>query len=156
MPTVRLSGKTLSANESVERSLRAKLLFLIYNAGWDINNASGKEQITLSNIEKKIIESDCFVFTPGASLEDLFKAVSIFVGYQTIDQNLSGKPTVILNSDASWDPLFDVLSHLGKMGTVKQDLSGVSSLGEFTRGGSCATRFRKGSRTPGRGKGRGR
>lgn len=113
MPTVRLSGKTLSANESVERALRAKLLFLIYNAGWDINNASGKEQITLSNIEKKIIESDCFVFTPGASLEDLFKAVSIFVGYQTIDQNLSGKPTVILNSDASWDPLFDVLSHLG-------------------------------------------
>ncbi len=121
MPTVRLSGKTLSANESVERALRAKLLFLIYNAGWDINNASGKEQITLSNIEKKIIESDCFVFTPGASLEDLFKAVSIFVGYQTIDQNLSGKPTVILNSDASWDPLFNVLSHLGKMGTVKQD-----------------------------------
>jgi uncharacterized protein (TIGR00730 family) len=97
------------------------LLYLLFSAGWDIYNSNGDQRITLSNIEKKIIESEAFVFTPGATLEDMFKAISIFVGYQTIDRNLAGKPTVILNSDASWDPLFAVLDHLNTMGTIKQD-----------------------------------
>jgi uncharacterized protein (TIGR00730 family) len=67
------------------------------------------------------VESDAFVFTPGATLEDMFKAISIFVGFQTLDRNLAGKPTIILNEDGSWNPFFAVLAHLRKMGTVQQD-----------------------------------
>ena len=120
MPKVRLSG-TVRGTEDPGRAVRAKLLYLLFNAGWDIYNSNGDQRITLSNIEKKIIESEAFVFTPGATLEDMFKAISIFVGYQTLDRNLAGKPTVILNSDSSWNPLFAVLDHLNKMGTIKQD-----------------------------------
>ena len=96
------------------------MLYLLFADGWDIYNSNGDQRITLSNIEKKIIESDAFVFTPGATLEDMFKAISIFVGFQTLDTNLRGKPTIILNEDASWDPLFAVLTHLNRMGTVRQ------------------------------------
>lgn len=120
MPTVRLSG-TILGPEDEGRALRAQLLFQLFNAGWDINNSNGDEQITLCNIEEKIIESNAFVFTPDATLEDMFKAVSIFVGYQTLDANLAGKPTVLLNSDSSWDSLFALLDSLRRQGTVKQD-----------------------------------
>lgn len=120
MPKIRLSGTVLGADDP-HRAARARLLYLLFAKGWDIYNSNGDQRITLSNIEKKIIESDAFVFTPGATLEDMFKAISIFVGYQTLDRNLAGKPTVILNEDASWNPFFAVLGHLRKMGTVKQD-----------------------------------
>lgn len=120
MPTVRLSGSVLDPNDSA-RLDRAQLLFLLYNAGWDINNSNGRERITLSNIEERIMASDAFVFNPEATLEDMFKVVSIFVGYQTLDENLSGKPTVVLNTNASWDPLFALLSRMQELGTVKQD-----------------------------------
>jgi hypothetical protein len=96
-------------------------LYGLFSNGWDIYNSNGDQRISLSNIERKIIESDAFVFTPGATLEDLFKAVSVFVGYQTLDVNLSGKPTVLLNSDGSWDRLLALLSHLNGLGTVKQN-----------------------------------
>lgn len=119
MPIVRLSGTVLGSDDPA-RSTRAKLLYLLFNAGWDIYNSNGDQKITLSNIEEKIIESDAFVFTPNATLEDMFKATSIFVGYQTVDRFLTGKPTVILNTDGSWDPYFSILSHLETMGTIKQ------------------------------------
>ena len=120
MPKIRLSGTVLGADDP-NRAARAKLLYLLFAKGWDIYNSNGDQRITLSNIEKKIIESDAFVFTPGATLEDMFKAISIFVGFQTLDRNLTGKPTIILNEDASWNPFFAVLAHLRKMGTVLQD-----------------------------------
>jgi len=120
MPKVRLSG-TVRGTDDPGREARARLLYLLFSKGWDIYNSNGDQRITLSNIEKKIIESEAFVFTPGATLEDMFKAISIFVGYQTLDRNLSGKPTVILNTDDSWNPLFAVLDHLNRMGTIKQD-----------------------------------
>jgi uncharacterized protein (TIGR00730 family) len=120
MATIRLSGTVLGADDP-NRETRARLLYLLYANGWDIYNSNGDQQITLSNIEKKIIESDAFVFTPGATLEDMFKAISIFVGFQTLDANLAGKPTLILNEDGSWNAFFAVLSHLRKMGTVKQN-----------------------------------
>lgn len=120
MPTVRLSGTILGADDPA-RSIRARLLYLLYEAGWDIYNSNGDQRITLSNIEEKIIESDAFVFTPGATLEDMFKAISVFVGYQTLDQFLSGKPTIILNSDGSWNALHRVLCHLEQLGTIRQD-----------------------------------
>ncbi len=120
MPTVRLSGTVLGP-EDPGRALRARLLFLLFEAGWDIYNSNGDQRITLANIERKIIESDAFVFTPGATLEDMFKAISIFVGDQTLDRNLAGKPTILLNTDESWNPFFKVLAHLHKMETIKQD-----------------------------------
>lgn len=97
------------------------MLYRLFSKGWDIYNSNGDQRISLSNVEKKIIEADAFVFTPGATLEDLFKAVSIFVGYQTLDRNLRDKPTVLLNSDRSWNGLYCLLDHLRQMGTVKQE-----------------------------------
>lgn len=120
MPKVRLAG-TVRGEKDPNREIRARLLYKLFSKGWDIYNSNGDQRISLSNIERKIIETDAFVFTPGATLEDQFKAVSIFVGYQTLDVNLAGKPTVLLNSDHSWTPLFSLLDHLNKMGTVKQN-----------------------------------
>jgi uncharacterized protein (TIGR00730 family) len=120
MPKVRLAG-TVRGEKDPNREVRARLLYSLFSQGWDIYNSNGDQRISLSNIERKIIESDAFVFTPGATLEDLFKAVSIFVGYQTLDVNLAGKPTVLLNSDGSWNRLFSLLTHLNGLGTVKQN-----------------------------------
>lgn len=97
------------------------MLYQLFANGWDIYNSNGDQSISLSNIEEKIVESEAFVFMPGATMEDLFKAVSIFVGYQTLDVNLFGKATVILNSDKTWDPLFDLLDSLRDHGTIKQN-----------------------------------
>lgn len=119
MPKVRLAG-TVRGERDPHREIRARLLYSLFSRGWDIYNSNGDQRITLGNIERKIIESDAFVFTPGATLEDLFKAVSIFVGYQTFDSHLSSKPTVLLNSDCSWDGFFALLTHLNGMGTVLQ------------------------------------
>ncbi len=120
MPKVRLAG-TVKGERDSNRESRARLLYQLFSKGWDIYNSNGDQRISLSNIEKKIIESDAFVFTPGATLEDLFKAVSIFVGYQTLDKHLKNKPTVLLNSDGSWDKLYALLWHLNGLGTVKQN-----------------------------------
>jgi uncharacterized protein (TIGR00730 family) len=119
MPTVRLAG-TVRGEKDPNREIRARLLYNLFSRGWDIYNSNGDQRITLSNIERKIIEAGAFVFTPGATLEDLFKAVSIFVGYQTLDPHLRNKPTVLLNSDGSWDAFFSLLDHLHDMGTIKQ------------------------------------
>lgn len=120
MPKVRLAG-TVKGERDPNRQSRAMLLYQLFSKGWDIHNSNGDERVSLGNIEQKIIESDAFVFTPGATLEDLFKAVSVFVGYQTLDKNLQNKPTVLLNSDKSWDGLYDLLKHLNGMGTVHQN-----------------------------------
>ncbi len=119
MPKVRLAG-TVRGERDPNREIRARLLYSLFSRGWDIYNSNGDQRITLCNIERKIIESDAFVFTPGATLEDLFKAVSIFVGHQTLDRHLAAKPTVLLNSDHSWDGLFSLLTHLNGLGTVLQ------------------------------------
>lgn len=120
MPKVRLSG-TVRGEKDPNREVRARLLYSLFSKGWDIYNSNGDQQVSLSNIERLIIEADAFVFTPGATLEDMFKAVSIFVGYQTLDANLAGKATILLNSDGSWDTLFALLKHLNGLGTVKQN-----------------------------------
>jgi uncharacterized protein (TIGR00730 family) len=120
MPKVRLAG-TVRGEKDPNREVRARLLYSLFSKGWDIYNSNGDQRISLSNIERKIIESDAFVFTPGATLEDLFKAISIFVGYQTLDVHLAGKATVLLNTDGSWDRLFALLKHLSRLGTVKQN-----------------------------------
>lgn len=119
MAKVRLAG-TVRDEKDPNREIRARLLYELFSKGWDIYNSNGDQRITLSNIERKIIEADAFVFTPGATLEDLFKAISVFVGYQTLDRHLEGKPTVLLNSDGSWTELYTLLDHLNVLGTVKQ------------------------------------
>lgn len=120
MPVVRLSGR-VEGPEDPNRKSRAKLLYRLFEAGWDIYNGNGDQFITLSNIQDKIIESDAFVFTPDARLQDMFKAASIFVGYQTHDADLRGKPTILLNTDSSWGPLINLLQHLRERGTITQD-----------------------------------
>jgi uncharacterized protein (TIGR00730 family) len=135
MPIIRLSGTVLTDQEiNPARELRADLLSILFRAGWNIYNSNGDQRITLGNIEKRIIESNAFLFTPQPSLEDWFKAISIFVGYQTLDPNLRGKPTLILNGDGSWDGFFAVLSQLQGLGTIKQNheafLLQVDSVGD--------------------------
>ena len=120
MPKVRLAG-TVRGELDPNRETRARLLYELFRRGWDIYNSNGDQRITLDNIERKIIEAHAFVFTPGATLEDLFKAISVFVGYQTLDKHLEGKPTVLLNTDGSWSALLALLDHLNRRGTVKQN-----------------------------------
>ena len=120
MPKIRLSG-TIRGSDDENREARGRILYSLFANGWDISNSNGDQRVTLSNIESKIVGSDAFVFMPGADLDDLFKAVSIFVGYQTLDPNLADKATVIMNSDASWNPLFDLFDDLERLGTIKQN-----------------------------------
>jgi len=123
MPTVRLSGSISETECKSKREMRAYLLYLLFKDGWNIQNSNGDQQITLFNIEDKIIESDAFAFMPEPHLEDLFKVTSIFVGYQTLDPFLQFKPTVIMNGDGSWERYFSLLAHLQTMGTISQDVS---------------------------------
>lgn len=120
MRTVRLSGK-INGTEDPNREIRAQMLYTLFAAGWDIHNSNGDEDITLSNIEEKIIASSAFMFMPDPSLQDIFKAISIFVGYQTLDQNLANKPTVILDTNDIWQPLFVLLNSLNTLGTIDQN-----------------------------------
>ncbi len=120
MQKVRLSGTFLNAQNGL-RADRLRLLHVLYGANFDVVNSTGGQQITLANIESKIIESNAFVFTSDARIEDLFKAASIFVGYQTEDRNLHGKPTVVLNSSGHWNAFFDLLIDLQRLGTIAQD-----------------------------------
>lgn len=122
MPIIRLSGTVLH-DQDPARELRADLLALLFRAGWNIFNSNGDQRITLGNIESKIIESNAFLFTPQPSLEDMFKAISIFVGYQTLDPNLHSKATILLNGDHSWDGFVRVLDQLHRQKTIKQDHS---------------------------------
>ena len=121
MPFVRLSGTVLGTDDP-NRETRARMLYQLFANGWDIYNSNGDQRISLSNIEKKVEESDAFVFMPGATVEDLFKALSIFVGYQTMDENLLGKPAVILNTDGSWDGLYNLLDDLHQFGAIHQNV----------------------------------
>jgi len=127
MPIVRLSG-SVEGKKDPNRKIRAKLLYGLFNSGWDIYNGNGDQVVTLSNIQEKIIESDAFVFMPGAKVEDMFKAASIFVGFQTNDSELKGKSSVVMNSDNSWDSFLNLLSHLHKMGTIKEPIGKFLSL----------------------------
>jgi uncharacterized protein (TIGR00730 family) len=119
MPVARLSGKVLGP-EDPSRAVRARLLYKLFLAGWDIYNGNGDQLVTLRNIQKKIIESDAFVFTPSPTIDDLFNLTSIFVGFQTFDGDLENKSAVIINNDNSWNEYFELVKHLHKMGTVKQ------------------------------------
>ncbi len=117
MPIVRLSG-TIIEDKDPNRKIRAKLLYRLYDSGWNIYNGNGDQQVHLGNIQKKIKESDAFVYTPGATLQDMFNAASTSVGIVTNDPDLHGKQVAILNSDYSWDQFIDLLEHLQEMGTI--------------------------------------
>lgn len=119
MPIVRLSGK-VTGKEDPKRKERAELLYHLFSNGWDIYNGNGDQSIHLENIQKKIIESDAFVFTGAPTLEDFFNLSSIFVGFQTLDGDLNRKPAIIVNSDGSWDNFLGLMDHLHVLGTVKE------------------------------------
>lgn len=118
-PVVRLAGR-MGGGTSSQAAAREEVLRSLVLAGWRIENSNGDDAITLGNIENRIAGADAFVFLPEAGLPDLFKAASVFVGYQTRDRNLSGKPTVVLNSDGSWDHFFRLLRHLHSRGMIRQ------------------------------------
>ena len=122
MPIARLSGSVLGA-EDPKRKERADLLYHLFANGWDIYNGNGDQTIHLENIQKKILESDAFVYTPNPSLEDYFNLASIFVGYQTWDDDLNNKTAIVLNSDDSWNSFLELITHLNKLGTVGQPYS---------------------------------
>ncbi len=88
--------------------------------GWEVVLGEDLKISTLGKIQKIVQGTDAFVFMPNAKLEDIFYAVSIFVGYQTLDPELKEKPTVILNSDGSWDLMFQLLDQLELFGTIRQ------------------------------------
>ena len=121
MPTIALSGNSIGVSTS-NRKIRTFLLNELVSSGWDISNSYGDQNITLGNIEEKIQGADAFIFMPDAQIEDIFYAVSIFVGYQTLDPDLKGKPAVILNTDGSWDLLFELLDQLELFGTIRHVL----------------------------------
>lgn len=118
--TVRLSG-SVAGTEDINRHIRAQMLYTLFASGWDIHNTNGTRNVSLQNIENEIIKADAFLFMPGASLQDIFQAISVFVGYQTLDKHLHNKPTVILNTDHSWDGFFSLLNDLQELGTIKQN-----------------------------------
>lgn len=132
MPTVRLSG-VVKGGDDPNRKHRARLLYRLFASGWDIYNGNGDQKITLNNIQKKIIESDAFVFTPGANLEDILQASSIFVGFQTRDKDLQGKPAVIHNGDNSWDNFLALIEHLHNLGTVSQHYNTFFKVSESSK-----------------------
>ena len=119
MHTVVLSG-THSGISTSNQKTRNFLLHELVSSGWEISNTYGDQKITLSNIEEKVRGTDAFIFMPNAQLEDIFYAVSIFVGYQTLDPDLKGKPAIILNTDGSWDSMFELLDQLELFGTIRQ------------------------------------
>lgn len=120
MKTIRLAGRIKGA-EDPNREIRAQTLYKLFAAGWNIQNSNGDEDITLSNIEEKIIAANAFMFMPDPTLQDIFKAISIFVGYQTLDHHLANKPTVILDTNDSWQALFSLLDSLKSLGTIQQN-----------------------------------
>ena len=117
---IRLSGAIREKDSQELREIRAKLLYHLFSEGYNIYNGNGDQDVTLWNIQKKIIEADGFVFLPGAHLDDIVKASSIFVGYQTGDKDLDGKPSVLLNQKGSWDMWLNLIDHLHDLGTVSQ------------------------------------
>ncbi len=116
---LRLSGRVGGKDDPL-RAVRAELMCQLFEDGWNIYNHNGDQTITLGNIQEKIRESDAFVFSPQPSLEDIFSAVSVFVGYQTLDPDLVGKPTSLLNTHGSWDRFIHLVENLHEMGTVRQ------------------------------------
>ena len=94
---------------------------LLVDSGWNVVRSANFKELSLKNIQKIVQSTDAFVFMPNVKLEDIFYAISIFVGYQTLDPELKGKPAVVLNSDCSWDPMFELLDELELFGTIRQN-----------------------------------
>lgn len=118
---IRLSGTVTDSDSKNLRKLRAELLYHLFMEGYNIYNGNGDQDLHLWNIHKKIVEASGFVFLPGAKIADLVNATSIFVGYQTGDIFLNGKPTIVMNPQGSWDDWLKLIDHLHALGTVSQD-----------------------------------
>src|SRR5918999_2972009 len=101
------------------RKERHELIDLLRDAGFTIRNGSGDAVIGLQTIQDRNIKvSNAFVFLPSPTLAEVFKFVSLIVGYQTDDPELKGKPTIVVDLDDSWEPVFDVLEHLHQQGMM--------------------------------------
>jgi len=109
-------------NHSLSESLAYENMHnLLIAARFKVVSSDKFGVLSLRNVQKIVQSTEAFVFLPNANFEDIFYAISIFVGYQTLDPELKGKPVVILNSDGSWDPMFKLLDQLEIFGTIRQD-----------------------------------
>lgn len=109
----------IPSNPEEWRKERHELIELLHEAGFTIRNGSGDEVIGLQTIQDRSIKvSDAFVFMPSPTLAEVFKFVSLIVGYQTDDPELKGKPTIVVDLDDSWEPVFDALEHLHQRGMM--------------------------------------
>lgn len=131
--SIRISGVITDDDSKELRQMRARLLYHLFMEGYNIYNGNGDQDIHLWNIQRKIKEAHGFVFMPGSNIDDVVKATSIFVGYQTGDMDLNGKPTVMLNNDNSWTPWLEIIEHLQKNGTVSQHYRDVIKIVEQPR-----------------------
>lgn len=130
---IRLSG-IITDNDSPElRKVRAEVLYHLFLEGWNIYNGNGDQAIHLWNIHRKITESHGFVFLPGANIDDLLNCTSIFVGYQTGDMALNGKPTIMMNSDNSWTSWLNLIGHLYERKTVSQHWNEILTVVDKTK-----------------------
>lgn len=121
MPIVRISGK-IKGQKDKERGLRAKLLYILFNSGWDISNTNGDETISLMGVQNKILAADAFLFPPYAGIEDIFQLSSIIVGKQTFDIALKNKPAIIFDPNNSWEKFIKLFNYLKENGTIAASL----------------------------------
>ena len=104
-------------NRSVNH--RTQLIELLRKADYRVKNGKGTQVVELGTMQKKSITvSDAFVFLPRPTLAEVFKLTSLIVGYQTNDPELRGKPTALLQLDATWSPVLDIFRHLEVQGMI--------------------------------------
>jgi uncharacterized protein (TIGR00730 family) len=120
MKIVRIAGSSPKSfiKSKIWRRKRAGLLYSLFYNGYNIYNGNGDQNVHLENIQKKIIESDSFVFTPTPTLDDYFQLSSIIVGKQTNDKYLLNKPLVLIGDE--WQDFINLIASLNNKGSIKQ------------------------------------
>lgn len=112
------------------QNARDQLISCLSAGGFETRNGHGNDVIGLHTIQQNSIKvSDAFVFLPDPTLAEVFKLISLIVGYQTDDPELKGKPTIVVNLDNSWKPVFDILDHLFEQGMMIDRLQLFTAVG---------------------------
>lgn len=149
---VRISG-TQALQHDKDLGQLAQIMDSISGLGYDIRIGSHSDRMELSgqnSVQHHIQEPDAFIFYGTPTLGELFKLVSLFVGLQTGDSNLTyvvdgerkKKPVIIFdpnfehpNINAPSSEINDlytlftrVLCDLKRAGTVSQDIGSLLTI----------------------------
>jgi uncharacterized protein (TIGR00730 family) len=139
--TVMVSAKV--GDDSNISKINQDALGRLFNARFQIKNSNGDTSFSLTDLEKKIVETaDSYVFLPipkeiktlkfkeaKALFREMFKAASLIVGKQTKDpklriypedENSPNKPIVFVNEKGCWEPFFELIDHMHQLGTIRQ------------------------------------